>query len=175
MTWPAPATYDSRGDSRSLARQIATSSVFATRLMVAKTRRPVPRDRRSTVRRVTRLREITSEPRRYGFHDTLKPPFALAPGVSATMLLDEVRTFAEARSAVIIGAMKVAVISDFIALSQAEARNRRSASGSSRGRLDRSAGLSRGAPMRAVRGCPGTAIQPAAIRRGGPRRVRWPS
>src|SRR5229473_956510 len=33
-----------------------------------------------------RLAEITAEPRRYGFHATLKPPFALAAGSSAREL-----------------------------------------------------------------------------------------
>ena len=33
-----------------------------------------------------RLRNITAEPRRYGFHATLKPPFALAAGATAEEL-----------------------------------------------------------------------------------------
>ena len=32
-------------------------------------------------------RELTSDPRKYGFHATLKAPFALAPGKSETELL----------------------------------------------------------------------------------------
>jgi hypothetical protein len=33
-----------------------------------------------------RLRNITAEPRRYGFHATLKPPFSLAAGATAEEL-----------------------------------------------------------------------------------------
>ncbi|HTZ38232.1 MAG TPA: DUF1045 domain-containing protein [Stellaceae bacterium] len=33
-----------------------------------------------------RLEAITAEPRRYGFHATLKPPFSLAEGTSAAAL-----------------------------------------------------------------------------------------
>src|SRR5262245_45817767 len=41
-----------------------------------------------------RLYTITAEPRRYGFHGTLKPPFALAPGADANGLHEAVATLA---------------------------------------------------------------------------------
>jgi putative phosphonate metabolism protein len=37
---------------------------------------------------------LTSEPRKYGFHATLKAPFRLAPGVTAEDLVAELRRFA---------------------------------------------------------------------------------
>ncbi|MFT7391743.1 MAG: hypothetical protein ACI9ZH_001975 [Paracoccaceae bacterium] len=43
--------------------------------------------------------EITATPRRYGFHATLKPPFAPAPGVSAAALWDAARALAAATPA----------------------------------------------------------------------------
>src|SRR5271163_1509402 len=41
-----------------------------------------------------RLYEITEEPRRYGFHATLKPPFALAEGTAAGELDEAVAALA---------------------------------------------------------------------------------
>ncbi len=41
-----------------------------------------------------RLMEITAFPRRYGFHATLKAPFALAPGMEAAGLLGDAEAFA---------------------------------------------------------------------------------
>jgi putative phosphonate metabolism protein len=38
--------------------------------------------------------DLTSEPRKYGFHATLKAPFCLAPGVTAEDLTAELRRFA---------------------------------------------------------------------------------
>jgi putative phosphonate metabolism protein len=63
-----------------------------------------------------RLRHLTTEPRRYGFHGTLKPPFALTAGTTETMLIEAVGTFCATQSTVRVGPMKVAAISDFIAL-----------------------------------------------------------
>jgi len=40
------------------------------------------------------IADITATPRRYGFHATLKPPFALADGTGPDALLDAVRTLA---------------------------------------------------------------------------------
>lgn len=37
------------------------------------------------------LAAITATPRRYGFHATIKPPFALAPGTTAQALLGDLR------------------------------------------------------------------------------------
>lgn len=44
-----------------------------------------------------RLSEITSSPRHYGFHGTLKAPFALTAGSSAEALGEAVEAFARAR------------------------------------------------------------------------------
>ena len=43
--------------------------------------------------------ELTREPRKYGFHATLKAPFRLAPGVTAEDLTAELRRFAGGRLA----------------------------------------------------------------------------
>jgi putative phosphonate metabolism protein len=45
---------------------------------------------------------LTSEPRVYGFHATLKAPFRLAPGRTAEELAAQLRTFAAAREPVAI-------------------------------------------------------------------------
>ena len=42
----------------------------------------------------------TAEPRRYGFHATLKPPFVLAEGARLDDLLDAAATFAAAPRAI---------------------------------------------------------------------------
>jgi putative phosphonate metabolism protein len=76
--------------------------------------KPVPQP--ATAPAPARLREVAAEPRAYGFHGTLKPPFGLAPGVSEAMLLDELRAFANARPATLIGDMRVAAIGGFLAL-----------------------------------------------------------
>ena len=52
-----------------------------------------------------RLDEITAEPRRYGFHGTLKPPMALAEGISERDLLEAVGKFANARRAFTVPSM----------------------------------------------------------------------
>ena len=44
-----------------------------------------------------RLHEITAMPRHYGFHATLKAPFAPAPGLEADALLGDVEAFANGR------------------------------------------------------------------------------
>src|SRR6266700_6027115 len=41
-------------------------------------------------------RELTHEPRRYGFHATLKAPFHLAPGRTEAELIGEFKAFARA-------------------------------------------------------------------------------
>lgn len=67
-----------------------------------------------------RLRHLTAEPRRYGFHGTLKPPFALAAGTTESMLIEAVRAFCAAQPPARIGPMRVAAISDFVALVPAD-------------------------------------------------------
>lgn len=63
-----------------------------------------------------RLAEITAEPRRYGFHGTLKPPMALAEGRSETDLLEAVGAFAARLKPITIPAMALKNLSGFFAL-----------------------------------------------------------
>lgn len=62
------------------------------------------------------LGRITADPRHYGFHGTLKPPFALASGRTERELLDAVTEFAHSRPAFVIEALRLAELGDFIAL-----------------------------------------------------------
>lgn len=65
-------------------------------------------------------RDITADPRRYGFHGTLKAPMALAPGRTEAELRGACATFAEkARPMPVIQPM-VDTISGFIAVIPAE-------------------------------------------------------
>ena len=57
-----------------------------------------------------------AQPRRYGFHATLKPPFALAPEVSPSSLIDAIAALASEASAFDMPALAVAPLGDFIAL-----------------------------------------------------------
>jgi putative phosphonate metabolism protein len=61
-------------------------------------------------------RDLTSDPRKYGFHATLKAPFALAPGASESELAAACADFARAPHAVPVIAPAVASISGFIAV-----------------------------------------------------------
>jgi putative phosphonate metabolism protein len=63
-----------------------------------------------------RLAEITAEPRRYGFHATLKPPFSLAPGRTGTGLATALAAFAGRQEAVLAPPLALAAISGFWAL-----------------------------------------------------------
>jgi putative phosphonate metabolism protein len=63
-----------------------------------------------------RLGQITAEPRRYGFHGTLKPPIALVDGVSEADLLAEVGRFAAGQRAFTAAPLKLSEISGFLAL-----------------------------------------------------------
>lgn len=62
------------------------------------------------------VREATAEPRRYGFHGTLKPPFALAEAVGEGALVAAIEAFAAKRAAFEIAALKVAALGRFVAL-----------------------------------------------------------
>jgi putative phosphonate metabolism protein len=62
------------------------------------------------------VRQATAEPRRYGFHGTLKPPFALTDGANEADLLAAVERFAAGQSAFEIATLKVAALSRFLAL-----------------------------------------------------------
>lgn len=59
---------------------------------------------------------MTAEPRRYGFHATLKPPFRLREGCAAADLLAAVEVFAAARPPLVLPALRVARLGRFIAL-----------------------------------------------------------
>lgn len=63
-----------------------------------------------------RLREITSAPRKYGFHATLKPPFRLAEGKRESDLLDAAARFAADHSEFLFPQLGVATLGGFIAL-----------------------------------------------------------
>jgi putative phosphonate metabolism protein len=63
-----------------------------------------------------RLAAITAEPRRYGFHATLKPPFVLAAGCDERELFRAVASFAEATPAFGAPPLRLANISGFWAL-----------------------------------------------------------
>lgn len=66
-----------------------------------------------------RLQEITAFPRHYGFHATLKAPFALAEGMEAMGLLGDVEAFAATRHPFRIR-LKVGELDEFLALVLAE-------------------------------------------------------
>lgn len=63
-----------------------------------------------------RLFEITAEPRRYGFHATLKAPFALAPGVRAEDVYRSAAAFASLQTAFSLGRLAPQYLGHFLAL-----------------------------------------------------------
>jgi putative phosphonate metabolism protein len=63
-----------------------------------------------------RLGELTAEPRRYGFHGTLKPPMVLANEVSESDFLAVVGRFAAGQRSLTVPSIKLAELSDFLAL-----------------------------------------------------------
>jgi putative phosphonate metabolism protein len=63
-----------------------------------------------------RLQEITAEPRRYGFHATLKPPFVLADGVDKAELDAAVSALAGRLTAFAAPRLRLAQVSGFWAL-----------------------------------------------------------
>lgn len=65
-------------------------------------------------------RELTSDPRKYGFHATLKAPFALTPGRSEADLISACATFAATPRAIPVIAPIVGSISGFIAVIPSE-------------------------------------------------------
>ena len=62
------------------------------------------------------IADITSEPRRYGFHATLKPPFVLSQGAAADDLYRELAAFGVTRAGVDIPGLKLADLGGFLAL-----------------------------------------------------------
>ena len=62
------------------------------------------------------LGELTREPRRYGFHATLKPPFAMASSGSPEALVSAVNGVASQIAPITIPALRIARIDRFFAL-----------------------------------------------------------
>ncbi len=58
----------------------------------------------------------TADPRQYGFHATLKPPFYLAEGQTVDRLLAAAHEFALSRSAFVVPELEVTAIGAFLAL-----------------------------------------------------------
>lgn len=56
------------------------------------------------------------EPRRYGFHATLKAPFELAADRNEASLLDQVNAFASRQARFSIGLLRIALLDRFVAL-----------------------------------------------------------
>jgi putative phosphonate metabolism protein len=61
-------------------------------------------------------RTITEEPRVYGFHATLKPPFALAEGATVDHLIDTCRVFAAKPRAIPVIMPKIDAVGSFLAV-----------------------------------------------------------
>lgn len=59
---------------------------------------------------------LTAAPRRYGWHATLKAPFALAEGVSLTTLRAALRELGQSLTAFAMPTLRVARLDDFLAL-----------------------------------------------------------
>lgn len=64
-----------------------------------------------------RLEALTSSPRYYGFHGTLKPPFKLASNMTLDGLLLATRLFAKSVSPIELPPLELAYIGKFLALS----------------------------------------------------------
>lgn len=61
-------------------------------------------------------RAITAEPRRYGFHGTIKPPFRLAPGVTPDDLGAAMAALAAQLRPVALAGLRMAALDGFLAL-----------------------------------------------------------
>lgn len=62
------------------------------------------------------LRAITTAPRRYGFHATLKAPFALNAGQSVADLQTRMQTLARSLAPLALGPLRATALGDFVAL-----------------------------------------------------------
>lgn len=62
------------------------------------------------------LSQVTEEPRRYGFHATLKAPIRLAAGCDETGLMRRLNTLAATLKPVALGRLRAAVLGNFVAL-----------------------------------------------------------
>lgn len=70
------------------------------------------------------LRELTAEPRRYGFHATLKPPFRLQHGLGLDDVLHAVDRLCDDTAPFTLPPLRAAMLGDFLAL-RPEGDNRR--------------------------------------------------
>jgi putative phosphonate metabolism protein len=68
-----------------------------------------------------RIADLTAAPRMYGFHATLKPPFALAGGCAPDDLHDALAAFARRRAPFPLPPLEVGMLGGFIALRPAAA------------------------------------------------------
>ena len=59
---------------------------------------------------------LTQEPRRYGFHATLKAPFLLAHGIDELAVLAQLQTLARRLKPVLLGPLRAATLGSFVAL-----------------------------------------------------------
>jgi putative phosphonate metabolism protein len=62
------------------------------------------------------LHAATDQPRRYGFHATLKAPFALSGGHTLDDLITRIQALAASLNPVALGPMQAAMLGDFVAL-----------------------------------------------------------
>ena len=62
------------------------------------------------------LREITAQPRRYGFHATLKAPFSLRGSNTVGDLIARMQALAATLKPVVLGPMQAVALGDFVAL-----------------------------------------------------------
>lgn len=60
--------------------------------------------------------DLVAEPRRYGFHATLKAPFRLADGRTVEELAEALASFCQTRTAPALGPLRIADLGQFIAL-----------------------------------------------------------
>ncbi len=57
-----------------------------------------------------RFRELTQDPRRYGFHATMKPPFRLAAGCTEEALEEAVERFCQGRAGFVLPRLRVEAV-----------------------------------------------------------------
>ena len=67
---------------------------------------------------------LTAEPRQYGFHGTLKPPFALREGATRKALADALARFCRTRRSIALPPFEVKRLDDFLALVPAARESR---------------------------------------------------
>ena len=72
---------------------------------------------------VSELDALTTEPRRYGFHATLKPPFRIAGGHNVDEIREALAAFCRQRATLTIPALRLTEIGPFFALAVGEAED----------------------------------------------------